>query len=55
MPTPEAQAEIFATSVTNAETPAPDESNKKEQGKRSTFGPRPKFEDPDFDFKKELD
>ena len=55
VPTPEVQAEILVTSVTNAETPAPDKTDKKEQGERSKFGPRPKFEDPDFDFKKELD
>ena len=27
---------------------------KKEQGKRSKFGPQPKFDKPDFDFKEEL-
>ena len=38
VPTPEVQAEILVTSVTHAETPAPDETNKREQGERSTFG-----------------
>ena len=29
--------------------------DKSEQGKRSKFGPRPKFNKPDFDFKEELE
>ena len=39
VPTPEVQAEILVTSVTNAETPAPNKTDKKEQGERSKFEP----------------
>ena len=31
-----------------------DKTEKEEQGKRPKFGPRPKFNNPNFDFKKEL-
>ena len=55
VPTPEVQAEILVTSDTNAETPALEKTDKKEQGKRSKFGPQPRLDDPNFDFKKELD
>ena len=53
VPIPEVQGEIFSSSVTNS-----GDSNKyesKEQGKRSKFGPQPKFDSPKFDFQKELD
>ena len=52
-PTPEIQAEIFSSSVTNSGDT--NKSKSKEQGKRSKFGPRPKFNSPEFDFQKELD
>ena len=56
VPTLEVQAEILSASVTNnTETSAPNKTDKKEQGERSKFGPRPKFNSLNFDFKKELD
>ena len=52
VPTFEVQEEIFLASVSNSQTTST--SNLKEQSERSTFGPRPKFNSPDFYFQKEL-
>ena len=59
VPTPEIQAEILATSVsdstkTETDKTTLDKTKKEEQGKRPKFGPRPNFNDSKFDFKKEL-
>ena len=52
-PSLEVQAEIMSASVTDSSgNTKPDKS---EQGKRSKFGPQPKFNKPDFDFKEELE
>ena len=52
-PSPEVQAEIMSASVTDSSGDI--KPDKSEQGKRSKFGPQPKFKNPDFDFKEELD
>ena len=51
MPSSEVQTEILTQGVSNAE---PDTTNQHEEGRRPEFGPRPNFQDPEFDFKKEL-
>ena len=51
MPSSEVQAEILSQGVSNME---PDTTNQHEEGKRPKFGPRPNFNDPDFDFQQEL-
>ena len=51
VPMPEVQEEIKSASVTY--TGESDKSNTREPGKRS-FGPQPKFDNPNFDFKEEL-
>ena len=51
-PSPEVQAEILLASVSNSSNTT--KQDKSEQGKRSKFGPQPKFNKPDFDFKEEL-
>ena len=48
----EVQAEIMSASMSN--TGENSKQDKQEQGKRSKFGPQPKFDKPDFDFKEEL-
>ena len=59
VPSQEIHEEILSASINN--TTDTDDSNKsnksakKESGKRSKFGPRPQFDSPNFDFKKELD
>ena len=52
-PSPEVQAEIMLASVTDSGGNT--KPNKVEQGKRSKFGPQPKFNKPDFGFKEELE
>ena len=52
VPTPEVQEEILSASITSSSPSTM--SNNKEQGKRSTFGPQPKFNSPNFDFQQEL-
>ena len=51
MPSSEVQTEILTQGVRNA---GPDTTNQHEEGKRPQFGPWPNFNDPDFDFEKEL-
>ena len=51
MPSSEVQAEILSQGVSSME---PGTTNQPEEGKRPKFGPRPNFNDLDFDFKKEL-
>ena len=58
VPTSEIQAEIKAASVSDgtkmeANDTTLDKTKKEEQGKRPKFGPRPKFNNSNFDFKKE--
>ena len=52
-PSLEVQAEIMSGSVTN--TSENTKQDKQEHDKRSKFGPQPKFDKPDFDFKEELE
>ena len=59
VPTPKVQVEILATSVadntkTKTDNTTLDKTKREEQGKRPKFGPQPKFNNPNFDFKKEL-
>ena len=57
VPTPEVQEEIFSVSVSHT-SDSPDlnqSSPTKEQCERPKFGPHPKFNNPCFDFQKELD
>ena len=50
VPSPEVQEEILISAVNNSQT-----SDKFEEiSERSKFGPRPDFNDPNFDFAKEL-
>ena len=51
MPSSEVQTEILSQGVSNTE---PGTTNQPEEGKRPKFGLDPNFNDPDFDFKKEL-
>ena len=51
VPSSEVQAEILSQGVSNTE---PGMTNQHEEGKRPKFGPRPNFNDPDFDFQQEL-
>ena len=51
MTSSEVQTEILSQGVSNME---PGTTNQHEEGKRPKFGPRPNFNDPDFDFQQEL-
>ena len=54
-PTPEVQEEILSQSVSQiSSVGSKDQSGTKEGGKKSKFRPRPNFNDPNFDFHKEL-
>ena len=53
VPTQEMQEEILSSAIHNS-GPSNFNSNSKEQGERSKFGPQPKFDSPDFDFQVEL-
>ena len=56
VPPPEIQAEVMAASVsdnTKAGNTKPDKTKKRTR-ERPKFGPRPKFSDPNFNFKREL-
>ena len=56
VPTPDVQADVLSVGVTKTEIKAEemDMTNGGEQGERPKFGPRPKFNSKDFDFKQEL-
>ena len=56
VPTPDVQADVLSVGVTETETKAGETAmtNGGEQGERPKFGPRPKFNSMDFDFKQEL-
>ena len=56
VPTPDVQADVLSVSVTDTEIKAGETvtTNGGEQGERPKFGPRPKFNSKDFDFKQEL-
>ena len=51
VPTLEVQEEIFSAGINNSQDNST--ANSKEQGETSKFGPRPKFNHPEFDFQKE--
>ena len=53
VPTLEVQEEILSSAVNNSSA-SNSSSSSKEQGEWSKFGPRPKFDSPDFDFQAEL-
>ena len=57
VPTPEVQEEILLASMTQTgdSTDSTQTSSNKEQGERAKFGPQPRFNDPHFNFQKELD
>ena len=58
VPTPDVQAEIFSVGVTKTEKEAGEmdsTTNGGEQEERPKFGPRPKFNSKDYNFKKELE
>ena len=56
VPTPDVQADVLSVGVTKTEMKAGETvmANGGEQGERPKFGPRPKFNSKDFDFKQEL-
>ena len=56
VPTPDVQADVLSVSVTRTEKEAGEMemTNGGEQEERPKFGPRPKFNSKDYDFKKEL-
>ena len=56
VPTPDVQADVLSVGITKTEKKARemDTTNGEEQGERPKFGPRPKFNSKDYDFKKEL-
>ena len=56
VPTPDVQADIFSVNTTKTEKEARDKEMTKggKQEERPKFGPRPKFNSKDYDFKKEL-
>ena len=56
LPTLDVQADVLSVSVTKTEMKAREMDMTKggEQGERPKFGPRPKFNSKDFDFKQEL-
>ena len=56
VPTPDVQANIFSVNATKTERESRDKEMTKggEQEARPKFGPRPKFNSKDYDFKKEL-
>ena len=53
VPSLEVQEEILSSAINNSNSSQSD-SNSKEQGERSKFGPQPKFNSPDFNFQVEL-
>ena len=56
MPMPEVQEEILSQSVSQvSDEDSKDQSGTKEGGKKSKFGPQPDFNDPNFNFCKELE
>ena len=56
IPTQEVQEEILSQSVSQESSEgSKDQSGTKEGGKKSEFGPRPNFNNPNFDFHKELE
>ena len=56
VPSPEVQEEILSASVSNTmDTGDSSKSPTKESGERSKFGPRPRFDIPNFDFQNEMD
>ena len=56
MPMLEVQEEILSQSVSQVSNEdSKDQSGTKEGGKKSEFGPQPNFNDPNFDFHKELE
>ena len=56
MPMPEVQEEILSQSVSQVfNEDSKDQSGTKEGSKKSKFGPQPDFDDPNFDFHKELE
>ena len=59
VPTPEVQADVLSVGVTEAELPSNAGemvmTNREEQGERPKFGPRPKFDSKEFNFKEELE
>ena len=56
VPTPDVQPDVLSVGVTKTEMKAGETGMTKggEQGERPKFGPRPKFNSKDFDFKQEL-
>ena len=55
IPTQEVQEEILSQSVSQESSEgSKDQSGKNEGGKKSEFGPQPDFNNPNFDFHKEL-
>ena len=56
VPTPDVQADVLSADATKTEMKAGerDMTNGGEQGERPKFGPRPKFNSKNFDFKQEL-
>ena len=56
VPTPDVQADVISVDVTEAEIKVGETDMTKggEQGEMPKFGPRPKFNSKDFDFKQEL-
>ena len=56
VPTPDVQVDVLSVSVTKTENKAGEMvmTNRGEQGERPKFGPRPKFNSKDFNFKQEL-
>ena len=56
VPTPDVQADVLSVGATKTEMKAGETvtTSRGEQGERPKFGPRPKFNSKDFDFKQEL-
>ena len=55
VPTPDLKADVLSVGVTETEIKAGEtDMTNGEQGERPKFGPRPKFNSKDFDFKQEL-
>ena len=56
IPTQEVQEEIFSQSISQESgEDSQDQSHTKKGGKKSEFGPQPNFNDPNFNFSKELE
>ena len=51
MPAPEVQEEILLSAINNSQ----DDDKPNETSERPKFGPQPDFDDPNFDFRKELE